>query len=114
MKVKASLNVDPARAKVRESLTPLLGVDLAVAVDECLYELEGCVGSKYRNQWRAIIANLRDPQNDLESRVVSGVVTPAALSCMTSKELASRELTHLREEIRRDAVKMVSGECVFV
>ena len=41
------------------------------------------------------------------NRVVSGLVSPAALSRMTAKELASSELAHLREEIRKDAVKMV-------
>ena len=53
--------------QVRESLTPLLGASLGTAVEASLFELQRGAGALYKSQWRDIIANLKDPKNDLKS-----------------------------------------------
>jgi len=53
--------------QVRESLTPLLGASLGTAVEASLFELQRGAGAVYKSQWRDIIANLKDPKNDLKS-----------------------------------------------
>jgi hypothetical protein len=53
-------------AQVRESFKPLLGEKLSVDVEAALFALQSAVGAVYKNQWRDIIANLKDPKNDLK------------------------------------------------
>jgi ABC-type cobalt transport system substrate-binding protein len=53
--------------QVRDSFKPLLGGPLSIEVESALFSLQSAAGSLYKNQWREIIANLKDTKNDLKS-----------------------------------------------
>lgn len=70
-------------------------------------------GRSYKKAARAILFNLKDPNNpDLRSRVITGEIPPRTLPKLTSEELAAPHLASERERVRQRAQKQVflSGE----
>ena len=73
--------------------------------------------NKYKNKYRSLIFNLKDPKNQgLFRKVVSGKISPERLVQMSAEELASSELAKWRERekitmlemIKRDAAEKVN------
>lgn len=61
----AGVGVDVA--KVRGTLDPVLGSSLATAVESALFQHHQSTSKAYLTQCRDIMANLKDPKNDLKS-----------------------------------------------
>ncbi|KAL5711624.1 hypothetical protein ACHQM5_013890 [Ranunculus cassubicifolius] len=82
--------------------------DLATKIEAELFKLYGGVNKKYKEKARSLLFNLKDRNNpELRENVMSGVITPERLCCMTAEELASKELTEWRIAKAEEFAQMV-------
>lgn len=87
--------------------------DLVKAIEKELYEIfNKDVGLKYKNQYRRLVFNIKDPKNNgLFRKIVSGKISPKKLVDMSPEEMASKELQQWREaELKHDIEKIKSHE----
>uniref|UniRef100_A0A8D0DQG9 PHD finger protein 3 n=2 Tax=Salvator merianae TaxID=96440 RepID=A0A8D0DQG9_SALMN len=122
----AKPSVDQIRQSVRQSLKEILEKRLADSTLKISEERPGKVAakiekelftffrdtdSKYKNKYRSLIFNLRDPKNNiLFKRVLKGEVTPDHLIKMSPEELASKELAAWRKRENRHTIEMIEKE----
>lgn len=73
---------------------------VATEVEEALYRLfNKDVGTKYKNKYRTLIFNIKDPKNlGLFRKIIEKQITPGQLVKMSTEELASKELAEWREQ----------------
>eukprot|EP00455_Lapot_gusevi_P030286 TRINITY_DN3257_c0_g1_i1.p1 TRINITY_DN3257_c0_g1~~TRINITY_DN3257_c0_g1_i1.p1 ORF type:complete len:315 (-),score=86.68 TRINITY_DN3257_c0_g1_i1:222-1112(-) len=96
------------RDKIQELLFKALGkteeseispVDMAIAIEEAMFAHFKNVNEPYKQKYRDLAANLRDPNNeDLRKRVLSGLISPHQLVSMSTKDLAS---DRMKEEMQK-------------
>ncbi|CAJ1051365.1 death-inducer obliterator 1-like isoform X6 [Xyrichtys novacula] len=71
---------------------------LAVAIEKEMFNLCLSTDSKYKNKYRSLMFNLKDPKNKgLFYRVVGGEVTPFRLVRLSAEELLSKEISEWRK-----------------
>ena len=64
--------------------------ELAIEIEQALVDLFGEGTESYKDKYRVIAQNLRDPENvDLNMRVLCGEITPKVLVELKTEELAS-------------------------
>ena len=66
---------------------------------------------KYRNKYRSLIFNLKDPKNQgLFRKVINGKIGPERLVQMSAEELASSELAKWREREKISMLEMIKRD----
>ncbi|XP_071377334.1 death-inducer obliterator 1 [Centroberyx affinis] len=71
---------------------------LAVAIEKEMFNLCLNTDSKYKNKYRSLMFNLKDPKNKgLFYRVVGGEVSPFRLVRLSAEELLSKEISEWRK-----------------
>ncbi|CDQ61534.1 unnamed protein product [Oncorhynchus mykiss] len=71
---------------------------LAVSIEKEMFNLCLCTDSKYKNKYRSLMFNLKDPKNKgLFYRVVWGEVSPFRLVRLSADELLSKEISEWRK-----------------
>ncbi|XP_070555924.1 transcription elongation factor A protein 1-like isoform X2 [Ptychodera flava] len=111
---------DSVREKCREMLsnalkTPLEDADtsgfgdpveLASAIEDCIFTEFTNTDTKYKNRIRSRVANLKDSRNPgLRQKVLSGEITPERIATMTADEMASDEMKELRKNYTKEAIR---------
>ena len=96
-------------AKIFEPITPDKSEALGLSIEHALYTTfatsEPGYGAEYKNRFRSVSFNLKDPKNtSLRERVLNGTLTPEALVKLTNEELANQELRAQAEKIREEGV----------
>eukprot|EP00094_Tigriopus_californicus_P008912 TCALIF_08588-PA protein Name:"Similar to DIDO1 Death-inducer obliterator 1 (Homo sapiens)" AED:0.11 eAED:0.11 QI:369/0.66/0.5/1/0.88/0.9/10/0/1492 len=87
--------------------------ELVNAIEKELYDIfNKDVGLKYKNQYRRLVFNIKDPKNiGLFRKIVTGKIGPKRLVDMSPEEMASKELQQWREaELKHDIEKIKSHE----
>uniref|UniRef100_A0A8C9R5Q7 TFIIS central domain-containing protein n=1 Tax=Scleropages formosus TaxID=113540 RepID=A0A8C9R5Q7_SCLFO len=81
---------------------------LAVNIEKEMFNLFLNTDNKYKNKYRSIMFNLKDPKNKgLFYRVIGSEVTPFKLVRLSPEELLSREISEWRQ---RDTPEVMSGQ----
>ncbi|XP_039221034.1 PHD finger protein 3 isoform X1 [Crotalus tigris] len=122
----AKPSVDQIRQSVKQSLKEILEKRLADStlkipeeraakvankIEKELFSFFRDTDSKYKNKYRSLIFNLKDPKNKiLFKRVLKGEVTPDHLIRMSPEELASKELAAWRKRENRHTIEMIEKE----
>uniref|UniRef100_A0A3Q0RSW3 TFIIS central domain-containing protein n=1 Tax=Amphilophus citrinellus TaxID=61819 RepID=A0A3Q0RSW3_AMPCI len=71
---------------------------LAFAIEKEMFNLCLSTDSKYKNKYRSLMFNLKDPKNKgLFYRVVGGEVSPFRLVRLSAEELVSKEISEWRK-----------------
>jgi hypothetical protein len=96
-------------AKIFEPIGPKKSEALGLSIEHALYTAfatsEPGYGAEYKNKFRSISFNLKDPKNsNLRNRVLTGALPPEDLVKMTSEEMANQELRAQAERIREEGV----------
>ncbi|XP_034724216.1 death-inducer obliterator 1-like isoform X3 [Etheostoma cragini] len=77
---------------------------LAVAIEKEMFNLCLSTDSKYKNKYRSLMFNLKDPKNKgLFYRVVGGEVSPFRLVRLSAEELLSKEISEWKKPIAPEA-----------
>ncbi|XP_035917443.1 transcription elongation factor S-II isoform X2 [Anopheles stephensi] len=113
----SSNTTDAVRLKCREMLANALRVDgeppegcqspeeLGEELEEAIFVEFKNTDMRYKNRVRSRVANLKDPKNpSLRANFVSGAITAQRLAKMTSEEMASDEMKHLRDRFVKEAI----------
>lgn len=112
------------RENIRKSLKEILTTrskdqqDLIVSdevIDKCSHSVEGEMfsffgdtGHRYKNKYRSLMFNLKDPRNKVLFRhVLSGEIGVDRLVRMTPEQLASPELATWREQETKHTLEMI-------
>ncbi|KAM4771061.1 PHD finger protein 3 [Rhinophrynus dorsalis] len=119
-------SVDQIRQSVRQSLTDILvkrlsessskipeerATKVSARIEKELFSFYRDTDSKYKNKYRSLMFNLKDPKNNvLYKRVLKGEITPEHLIKMSPEELASRELAAWRQRENRHTIEMIEKE----
>ncbi|XP_018420360.1 PREDICTED: PHD finger protein 3 isoform X2 [Nanorana parkeri] len=119
-------SVDQIRQSVRQSLKEILlkrlsqssskipeerATKVSAKIEKELFSFYRDTDSKYKNKYRSLMFNLRDPKNNvLYKRVLRGDITPEHLIKMTPEELASKELAAWRQRENRHTIEMIEKE----
>nr|DBA26402.1 TPA: hypothetical protein GDO54_010671 [Pyxicephalus adspersus] len=119
-------SVDQIRQSVRQSLKDILlkrlsessskipeerATKVSVKIEKELFSFYRDTDSKYKNKYRSLMFNLKDPKNNvLYKRVLRGDITPVHLIKMTPEELASKELAAWRQRENRHTIEMIEKE----
>uniref|UniRef100_A0A8D0GP89 PHD finger protein 3 n=1 Tax=Sphenodon punctatus TaxID=8508 RepID=A0A8D0GP89_SPHPU len=119
-------SVDQIRHSVRQSLKDILmkrltesslkfpeerAAKVATKIERELFSFFRDTDSKYKNKYRSLMFNLKDPKNKiLFKRVLKGEVTPDHLIRMSPEELASKELAAWRKRENRHTIEMIEKE----
>jgi len=75
---------------------------LSEKIEEAVHNIVKNSGPLYKNRIRSRVHNLRDKNNkELRLNVLCGVVGPDKLAKMTSEEMASDEMTKVREKFQK-------------
>jgi Transcription factor S-II (TFIIS), central domain/SPOC domain/PHD-finger len=96
-------------AKIFEPSNPEKSEALGLAIEHALYATfatsEPGYGAEYKNRFRSISFNLKDPKNtSLRERVLNGSLPPEDLVKLSNEELANQELRAQAEKIREEGV----------
>ncbi|XP_059385331.1 death-inducer obliterator 1-like isoform X2 [Carassius carassius] len=111
------------RSNIRRSLTDILykrasdsddlsmsesGVGkLAVSIEKEMFNLYMNTDNKYKNKYRSLMFNLKDPKNKgLFYRVVGGEISPFRLVRLSPEELLSREMSDWRKSEISESLDM--------
>jgi len=79
--------------------------ELATALEEEIFNNMRSTNPKYKNQIRSRVFNLKDKKNLLlRENLLLGIITPAKLAVMTSEQMASDEITKLREKFTKESI----------
>ncbi|XP_053661746.1 transcription elongation factor S-II isoform X3 [Anopheles marshallii] len=113
----SSNTTDAVRLKCREMLANALRVDgeppegcqspeeLGEELEEAIFVEFKNTDMRYKNRVRSRVANLKDPKNpSLRANFISGAITAQRLAKMTSEEMASDEMKHLRDRFVKEAI----------
>ncbi|XP_014449935.2 PHD finger protein 3 isoform X4 [Alligator mississippiensis] len=119
-------SADQIRQSVRQSLKEILmkrlsdsslkiteerAAKVAIRIEKELFSFFRDTDSKYKNKYRSLMFNLKDPKNNiLFKRVLKGEVTPDHLIRMSPEELASKELAAWRQRENRHTIEMIEKE----
>uniref|UniRef100_A0A8D2LZ75 PHD finger protein 3 n=1 Tax=Varanus komodoensis TaxID=61221 RepID=A0A8D2LZ75_VARKO len=119
-------SADQIRQSVRQSLKEILekrladstlkiseerAAKVATKIEKELFSFFRDTDSKYKNKYRSLIFNLKDPKNKiLFKRVLKGEVAPDHLIRMSPEELASKELAAWRKRENRHTIEMIEKE----
>ncbi|XP_007424083.1 PHD finger protein 3 isoform X1 [Python bivittatus] len=119
-------SADQIRQSVKQSLKEILekrladstlkipeerAAKVATKIEKELFSFFRDTDSKYKNKYRSLIFNLKDPKNKiLFKRVLKGEVTPDHLIRMSPEELASKELAAWRKRENRHTIEMIEKE----
>ncbi|XP_075779806.1 PHD finger protein 3 isoform X2 [Pelodiscus sinensis] len=119
-------SADQIRQSVRQSLKEILmkrltesslkipeerAAKVATRIEKELFSFFRDTDSKYKNKYRSLMFNLKDPKNNiLFKRVLKGEVTPDHLIRMSPEELASKELAAWRQRENRHTIEMIERE----
>ncbi|XP_068121503.1 SPOC domain-containing protein 1 isoform X3 [Hyperolius riggenbachi] len=81
---------------------------LAENVEQEIFNMYHDTGVRYKNKYRSLIFNLKDPKNKaFFQRVALGEVSPQSLVHMSTTEMAGQELSDWRNEKRRHAFEIL-------
>ncbi|XP_058517726.1 PHD finger protein 3 isoform X5 [Ochotona princeps] len=119
-------SADQIRQSVRHSLKDILmkrltdsslkipeekAVKVATKIEKELFSFFRDTDAKYKNKYRSLMFNLKDPKNKiLFKKVLKGEVTPDHLIRMNPEELASKELAAWRRRENRHTIEMIEKE----
>ncbi|KAG8444874.1 hypothetical protein GDO86_009868 [Hymenochirus boettgeri] len=119
-------SIDQIRQSVRQSLKDILfkrlsessskipedrAIKVSMKIEKELFSFYRDTDSKYKNKYRSLMFNLKDPKNKLlYKRVLKGEITPEHLIRMSPEELASRELAAWRQRENRHTIEMIEKE----
>ncbi|XP_053672578.1 transcription elongation factor S-II isoform X6 [Anopheles nili] len=114
---QSSNTTDAVRLKCREMLANALRVEgeppegcqtpeeLGEELEEAIFVEFKNTDMRYKNRVRSRVANLKDPKNpNLRANFISGAITAQRLAKMTSEEMASDEMKHLRDRFVKEAI----------
>jgi hypothetical protein len=96
-------------AKIFEPIDSTKSEALGLAIEHALYSAfatsEHGYGEAYKNKFRSISFNLKDPKNSaLRERVLTGQLPTEDLVKMSSEDMANQELREQAEKIREESV----------
>ncbi|KAJ8781045.1 hypothetical protein J1605_001088 [Eschrichtius robustus] len=81
---------------------------IAAGIEAALFDLTKATNGRYKNKYRSLLFNLRDPRNpDLFLKVVHGDVSPHGLVRMSSIQLAPQELARWRDQEEKRSLEMI-------
>ncbi|XP_053317048.1 PHD finger protein 3 [Spea bombifrons] len=119
-------SVDQIRQSVRHSLKDILvkrlsesslkvpeerATKVSAKIEKELFSFYRDTDAKYKNKYRSLMFNLKDPKNNvLFKRVLKGEIHPEHLIKMSPEELASRELAAWRQRENRHTIEMIEKE----
>ncbi|NXJ07900.1 PHF3 protein, partial [Odontophorus gujanensis] len=119
-------SADQIRHSVKQSLKEILmkrltdsslkipeerAAKVATRIERELFSFFRDTDSKYKNKYRSLMFNLKDPKNNiLFKKVLKGEVTPDHLIKMSPEELASKELAAWRQRENRHTIEMIEKE----
>ncbi|XP_071301564.1 PHD finger protein 3 isoform X2 [Agelaius tricolor] len=119
-------SADQIRQSVKQSLKEILmkrltdsslkipeerAAKVATRIERELYSFFRDTDAKYKNKYRSLMFNLKDPKNNiLFKKVLKGEVTPDHLIKMSPEELASKELAAWRQRENRHTIEMIEKE----
>ncbi|NXI43903.1 PHF3 protein, partial [Galbula dea] len=119
-------SADQIRQSVKQSLKEILmkrltdsslkipeerAAKVATRIEKELFSFFRDTDSKYKNKYRSLMFNLKDPKNNiLFKKVLKGEVTPDHLIKMSPEELASKELAAWRQRENRHTIEMIEKE----
>nr|XP_027310850.2 PHD finger protein 3 isoform X1 [Anas platyrhynchos] len=119
-------SADQIRQSVKQSLKEILmkrltdsslkipeerAAKVATRIERELFSFFRDTDSKYKNKYRSLMFNLKDPKNNiLFKKVLKGEVTPDHLIKMSPEELASKELAAWRLRENRHTIEMIEKE----
>ncbi|NXA52779.1 PHF3 protein, partial [Nothocercus julius] len=119
-------STDQIRQSVKQSLKEILmkrltdsslkipeerAAKVATRIEKELFSFFRDTDSKYKNKYRSLMFNLKDPKNNiLFKKVLKGEVTPDHLIRMSPEELASKELAAWRQRENRHTIEMIEKE----
>ncbi|NWX66724.1 PHF3 protein, partial [Promerops cafer] len=119
-------SADQIRQSVKQSLKEILmkrltdsslkipeerAAKVATRIERELFSFFRDTDAKYKNKYRSLIFNLKDPKNNiLFKKVLKGEVTPDHLIKMSPEELASKELAAWRQRENRHTIEMIEKE----
>ncbi|XP_066867495.1 PHD finger protein 3 isoform X2 [Kogia breviceps] len=119
-------STDQIRQSVRHSLKDILmkrltdsnlkvpeekAAKVATKIEKELFSFFRDTDAKYKNKYRSLMFNLKDPKNNiLFKKVLKGEVTPDHLIRMSPEELASKELAAWRRRENRHTIEMIEKE----
>ncbi|KAM9233888.1 PHD finger protein 3 isoform 1-T1 [Dugong dugon] len=119
-------SADQIRQSVRHSLKDILmkrltdsnlkvpeekAAKVATKIEKELFSFFRDTDAKYKNKYRSLMFNLKDPKNSiLFKKVLKGEVTPDHLIRMSPEELASKELAAWRRRENRHTIEMIEKE----
>ncbi|KAM6355669.1 PHD finger protein 3 isoform 1-T3 [Podargus strigoides] len=119
-------SADQIRQSVKQSLKEILmkrltdsslkipeerAAKVATRIERELFSFFRDTDSKYKNKYRSLMFNLKDPKNNiLFKKVLRGEVTPDHLIKMSPEELASKELAAWRQRENRHTIEMIEKE----
>uniref|UniRef100_A0A667ZM08 Death inducer-obliterator 1 n=1 Tax=Myripristis murdjan TaxID=586833 RepID=A0A667ZM08_9TELE len=84
---------------------------LAVAIEKEMFNLCLNTDSKYKNKYRSLMFNLKDPKNKgLFYRVIGGEVSPFRLVRLSAEELLSKEISEWRKADPPESLSTHSGQ----
>ncbi|XP_028631220.1 PHD finger protein 3 isoform X2 [Grammomys surdaster] len=122
----AKPSADQIRQSVRHSLKDILmkrltdsnlkipeekAAKVATKIEKELFSFFRDTDAKYKNKYRSLMFNLKDPKNNiLFKKVLKGEVTPNHLIRMSPEELASKELAAWRRRENRHTIEMIEKE----
>lgn len=122
----AKPSADQIRQSVRHSLKDILmkrltdsnlkvpeekAIKVATKIEKELFSFFRDTDAKYKNKYRSLMFNLKDPKNNiLFKKVLKGEVTPDHLIRMSPEELASKELAAWRRRENRHTIEMIEKE----
>ena len=79
---------------------------LAEEIESAIFAEFKNTEGKYKNRVRSRVANLRDQRNpDLRMNVLRGIITPSKIAKMDSNEMASKQMTELRDKITKEMIQ---------
>ncbi|XP_014792533.1 PREDICTED: PHD finger protein 3-like [Calidris pugnax] len=119
-------SADQIRQSVKQSLKEILmkrltdstlkipeerAAKVATRIERELFSFFRDTDAKYKNKYRSLMFNLKDPKNKiLFKKVLKGEVTPDHLIKMSPEELASKELAAWRQRENRHTIEMIEKE----
>ncbi|NXJ84448.1 PHF3 protein, partial [Trogon melanurus] len=122
----AKPSADQIRQSVKQSLKEILmkrltdsslkipeerAAKVATRIERELFSFFRDTDAKYKNKYRSLMFNLKDPKNNiLFKKVLKGEVTPDHLIKMSPEELASKELAAWRQRENRHTIEMIEKE----
>ncbi|XP_021016900.1 SPOC domain-containing protein 1 [Mus caroli] len=84
---------------------------IAEGIEEALFHLTQDTNLRYKNKYRSLLFNLRDPRNvDLFLKVAHCDVTPNNLVQMSSIQLAPKELSRWRDQEERKGLDIIEQQ----